>query len=102
MSEIPIDKQRKDAEMLLQVVSEASGYSVDDIKHATKSYGINVARGVACVVSRELQIIPRIFGEVLERTRCNVVNISKHYRGYLSTKDKATVNLYEKVKQMLP
>ena len=102
MSEIPVDKQRKDAEMLLEAVSKASGYSVDAIKHATKSYGINVARGVACVISRELQIIPRVFGEAMGRTRCNVVNISKHYRGYLSTKDKATVNLYEKVKQMLP
>ena len=102
MNEIPIDTQRKNAEMLIGKVCEASGLSVEDFKHAPKGYKINVARGVACVLSRELQINPRIFGEAMGRTRANVVNISRHYRGYLATNDFSTVELYQKVKLMLP
>lgn len=102
MNDIPLEQQRKDAEMLVQTVCQASELSIEDFRTAPKGYKINVARGVACVLSRELKIIPRIFGETIGRTRANVVNISKHYRGYLSTRDKATVELYKKVKDLLP
>lgn len=101
MNDVPLEIQREKAEMLIKMVSEASGISTDDFRNLPKGLSINVARGVACVLSRELHIIPRIFGEAFGRSRANVVNISKCYRGYLSTNDKATVELYHKVRQML-
>ena len=101
MNDIPLDIQREKADRLIRVVSEASGISIDDFRTLPKGLAVNVARGVACVLSRELHIIPRIFGEAFGRSRANVVNVSKHYRGYLATHDKATVELYNKVKQIL-
>lgn len=101
MNDIPLDIQREKAAMLIEAVCDASGITTDDFRTLPKGLNVNIARGVACVLSRELHIIPRIFGEAFGRSRANVVNVSKHYRGYLSTKDRATVELYNKVKQIL-
>lgn len=62
---------------------------------------INLARGIYCLVCYDEGIHPLFSSKVISRTRSNVVNITRHYKGYFDTKDKEVVAYYELVNKQL-
>lgn len=62
---------------------------------------VNLARGLFCLRCYDEGIHPLFTGSVLKCTRSNVVNITRHYKGYYETKNKEVVEGYDRLKEKL-
>lgn len=66
-----------------------------------KSTKVNILRGVACVIVREQLVHPRVAAMLFRRNRSNVCNQQRKYIEYLQVRDKAVMNVYNQVNDIL-
>lgn len=87
------------ADIIIDAVCKVGGITYFQLLNAPKETTISTLRGVCCVVAWEYNIHARRLARLIHRTRGNVLNQTKKYRGFLQAKDKLTVDIYNKVKQ---
>lgn len=68
-----------------------------ELTDAPKSRRMNLARGVYCLVCDKEGVHPIFSCKVLKRSRSNVINIARRYRGYRDTGYKEVAMCYDKV-----
>ena len=86
------------ADIIIDAVCKVGGISYFQLLNAPKETTISTLRGVCCVVAWEYNIHARRLARLIHRTRGNVLNQTKKYRGFLQAKDQLTVDIYNKVK----
>jgi hypothetical protein len=65
-----------------------------------KSVPSNIALGVCCVLSWDVSIHPCIMAQAIHRTRQNIINQTRKYRGYLSSGDVLVSSLYKEARDI--
>ena len=94
-------KEYERANQIIDAVCKVGNVSYFSFLSAPKSNHINTLRGICCVVSWEENIPARRLAKLIHRTRGNVLNQTKKYRGFLQAKDKTSCEVYNKVKEEL-
>lgn len=87
------------ADIIIDAVCKVGGISYFQFLNAPKDTFLSTLRGVCCVVAWEYNIHARRLAKLIHRTRGNVLNQTKKYRGFLQAGDKLTNNIYNKVKE---
>lgn len=77
-----------------QAVCEVGEISLEQLRSRKKAVLLNSLRGIFCFMAMKGGIHPTLAGERLERSRGNVINQAKRYKGYLDSKDKYITMLY--------
>lgn len=82
----------------LRIIEESicgiSNVSMELLCSKKKSVLLNSLRGIYYLLAIDNGIHPTVVGERLCRSRCNVINQAKRYKGYLDIKDKFITELY--------
>lgn len=86
------------ADIIIDAVCKVGGISYFQFLNEPKNTTISTLRGVCCVVAWEYKIHARRLSRLIHRTRGNVLNQTKKYRGFLQAKDPLTTDIYNKVK----
>lgn len=89
------------ARVILRAVCQVFGITKTMMTSNSYLRDIKLARGIYCLVCYDEGIHPLFSSKVISRTRSNVVNITKHYKGYYDTRDKEVVAYYELVNKQL-
>lgn len=82
-------------------VRKVFGLTGEQLTRKERSRRLSMARGVYCLVCDAENIHSLFSCKVIQRSRNNVVNIARHYRGYYDTGDKEVVLYYGKVLELI-
>lgn len=89
------------ADLIIDAVCEVGEISYFTFILAPKSTTLNTLRGVCCLMAWEYGVHARRMCKLIRRTRGNVLNMQRVYRGLLQSKDPMTVEYYNKVKNAI-
>ncbi len=89
------------ADIIIDAVCEVGGISYFQLLNAPKETTISTLRGICCVVAWEYNVHARKLAKLIHRTRGNVLNQTKKYRGFLQAKDPLATQIYNKVKEII-
>ena len=95
------DEQYRRAEIIIDAVCAVGKCTYVDFMYKKKSLHMNILRGVACYLSWEYGVHARRMAIMTNRTRGNIINQSKRYRGYITNDDLASIEIYNKAKELL-
>lgn len=87
---------------IMSAVCEAGEVSFMELSSpGSKTVKLNTLRGIFCYITRDMCIHPDRAARLICRTRQNVVNQARKYSEYIQVKDKYTMELYNKVMNIL-
>lgn len=89
------------ADRIMNAVCTIGGITFMQLVSETKTVKTNELRGLYCLITRDYNIHPERAARLISRTRQNVINQTRRYWQYLQAKDKAIVNLYNKINEYL-
>lgn len=89
------------ADLIIDAVCYVGGITYFQLLNDPKSTMLSTLRGVCCVVAWDYGIHARRLAKLIHRTRGNVLNQTKKYRGFLQAKDPLTTEIYNKVIEKL-
>ena len=82
-------------ERLIRSALEVGNTTYPQLLYRKKSLKTNILRGVVCLIAyRILLIHPTIAGQMLGRTRQNIINVARKYNDYLRAGDELTTETY--------
>ena len=90
-------EQYRRAEIIVDAVCKVGGINYFQLLSAPKSEKMSTLRGLCCVAGWEFGVHARRMAKMIHRTRGNVLNMQRKYRGLIVFKDALTVSLYGKV-----
>lgn len=82
-------------------ICSVGSVSLKQLRERKKTVYLNSLRGLFCLFAVNSGIHPTMAGSRLARTRGNVINQAKRYSGYLDSKDKFILRLYEAINNKL-
>lgn len=85
------------ADKIIDAVCKVGKISYFHFLWAPKNTTLSTLRGVCCVIAWEQGVHARRLAKLIHRTRGNVLNQTKKYRGFLQSKDKLTTEIYNNV-----
>lgn len=85
------------ARKVASTVCRQFNLSWQQLLHGSRSRNVSMARGIFCLVCDMEDIHALFVSQVIKKTRQNVVNITRHYRGYYEMNDKEVVKWFTKV-----
>lgn len=86
------------ADIIIDAVCKVGGISYFEFILAPKSTVLSTLRGLCCVMAWEYHVHARRMAKLMRRSRGNVLNQQRTYRHLLQTRDKMSVEYYEKIK----
>ena len=89
------------AERIIDAVCAVGDITWVELLTAPKSLKLNVLRGLCCYFAWDMGVHARIMGKMIRRSRSNIINMGKKYRHYLASKDKITIEYYNRIKEYL-
>lgn len=89
------------ARIIASAVCNIFGIKKDAFANNSRFQDVNLARGIYCLVCYEEGIHPLFSSKVINCSRSNVVNITRHYKGYYDTHNKEVVAYYDLVNKYL-
>lgn len=82
------------ARMIANEVCKAGEISISELQNRKKSTLLNTLRGLCQYLSWEYGIHPICMAKIINRSRANIINQCKRYRGYIQTGDKLSTKIY--------
>ena len=86
------------ADIIIEAICKVGNISYYNFITAPKNVTLNTLRGICCVMAWEYKVHARRMARLMRRTRGNILNQQRTYRNLLVSKDKMTVELYNKVR----
>lgn len=96
-----LDEQSERVDIIISAICAVGKVSYCNLLSHTKSLYMNILRGVAFYLSWEYNVHPRMMSILMRRSRANVINQSKRYRGYIQCGDPLTIDIYDHAKKMV-
>ncbi len=89
------------ADVIIDAICEVGGFSYLHLIFAPKETRLSTLRGVCCLMAWEYGVHARRMAKLIRRTRGNVLNMQRSYRGLLQSGDPMTVDLYNQVRERI-
>lgn len=89
------------AREIVNATCKVLGVNKKTVVNNTRQRNINFARGIYCLVCYNEGIHPLFSSIVINCSRSNIINITRHYRNYYEIKDKEVVYYYNLVNKYL-
>lgn len=89
------------SDAIMRTICEIGKVSFFQLTSPKKTEHLNTLRGLYCLICRDYCIHPKLAAKLLCRSRQNIINQTRKYRGYLQTKDPRTITIYTQIMNKL-
>lgn len=92
-----IPKQYELSDIIMRTICDIGKVTFLQLTSMKKTEHLNILRGLYCLICRDYCIHPRLAARLICRSRQNVINQTRKYRGYLQIGDIRTITIYNQI-----
>lgn len=87
-------KQYELSDAIMRIICDVGNVTFYQLVSRKKTEHLNTLRGLFCLICRDNCVHPKLAAKLISRSRQNIINQTRKYKGYLQTGDPNTSKLY--------